>query len=36
MGLAGAGKTTLLKALNGYTRPVEGKVLFNGYSIYDY
>jgi ABC-type multidrug transport system ATPase subunit/pSer/pThr/pTyr-binding forkhead associated (FHA) protein len=36
MGPAGAGKTTLLKALNGYTRPVEGKVLFNGYSLYDY
>ena len=36
MGPAGAGKTTLLKALNGYTRPVEGKVLFNGYSLYDF
>jgi ABC transport system ATP-binding/permease protein len=36
MGPAGAGKTTLLKALNGYTRPVEGKVLFNGHSLYDY
>jgi ABC-type multidrug transport system ATPase subunit/pSer/pThr/pTyr-binding forkhead associated (FHA) protein len=36
MGPAGAGKTTLLKALNGYTRPVEGRVLFNGYSLYDY
>ena len=36
MGPAGAGKTTLLKALNGYTRPVEGQVLFNGYSLYDY
>jgi ABC-type multidrug transport system ATPase subunit/ABC-type multidrug transport system permease subunit len=36
MGPAGAGKTTLLKALNGYTRPVEGKVLFNGASLYDY
>jgi ABC-type multidrug transport system ATPase subunit/ABC-type multidrug transport system permease subunit len=36
MGPAGAGKTTLLKALNGYTRPVEGNVLFNGYSLYDY
>jgi ABC-type multidrug transport system ATPase subunit/ABC-type multidrug transport system permease subunit len=36
MGPAGAGKTTLLKALNGYTKPVEGKVLFNGYSLYDY
>ena len=36
MGPAGAGKTTLLKALNGYTRPVDGTVLFNGYSLYDY
>jgi ABC transport system ATP-binding/permease protein len=36
MGPAGAGKTTLLKALNGYTRPVEGTVLFNGASLYDY
>ncbi|MGA2673179.1 MAG: FHA domain-containing protein [Terracidiphilus sp.] len=36
MGPAGAGKTTLLKALNGYTRPVEGMVLFNGSSLYDY
>jgi ABC-type multidrug transport system ATPase subunit/pSer/pThr/pTyr-binding forkhead associated (FHA) protein/ABC-type multidrug transport system permease subunit len=36
MGPAGAGKTTLLKALNGYTRPAEGRVLFNGDSLYDY
>jgi ABC-type multidrug transport system ATPase subunit/ABC-type multidrug transport system permease subunit len=36
MGPAGAGKTTLLKALNGYTKPVEGNVLFNGASLYDY
>jgi ABC-type multidrug transport system ATPase subunit/ABC-type multidrug transport system permease subunit len=36
MGPAGAGKTTLLKALNGYTRPVEGTVLFRGQSLYDY
>ncbi len=36
MGPAGAGKTTLLKALNGYTRPAEGRVLFNGASLYDY
>lgn len=35
MGPAGAGKTTLLKALNGYTRPAEGRVLFNGESLYD-
>lgn len=36
MGPAGAGKTTLLKALNGYTPPAEGTVLFNGASLYDY
>jgi ABC-type multidrug transport system ATPase subunit/ABC-type multidrug transport system permease subunit len=36
MGPAGAGKTTLLKALNGYTRPVKGTVLFRGQSLYDY
>jgi ABC transport system ATP-binding/permease protein len=36
MGPAGAGKTTLLKALNGYTRPAQGSVLFNGTSLYDY
>jgi len=36
MGPAGAGKTTLLKALNGYTKPVEGRVLFNGHSLYDF
>jgi ABC-type multidrug transport system ATPase subunit/ABC-type multidrug transport system permease subunit len=36
MGPAGAGKTTLLKALNGYTRPVRGTVLFRGQSLYDY
>jgi ABC-type multidrug transport system ATPase subunit/pSer/pThr/pTyr-binding forkhead associated (FHA) protein/ABC-type multidrug transport system permease subunit len=36
MGPAGSGKTTLLKALNGYTRPAEGAVLFNGASLYDY
>jgi ABC-type multidrug transport system ATPase subunit len=36
MGPAGAGKTTLLKALNGYTRPVEGDVLFRGQNLYDY
>jgi ABC-type multidrug transport system ATPase subunit len=34
MGGAGAGKTTLLKALNGYTPPAEGRVLFNGTSLY--
>jgi ABC-type multidrug transport system ATPase subunit/pSer/pThr/pTyr-binding forkhead associated (FHA) protein len=36
MGPAGAGKTTLLKALNGYTKPAAGRVLFNGDSLYDY
>ena len=36
MGPAGAGKTTLLKALNGYTKPAEGRVLFNGASLYDF
>ncbi len=36
MGGAGAGKTTLLKALNGYTKPAEGRVLFNGASLYDF
>jgi ABC-type multidrug transport system ATPase subunit/ABC-type multidrug transport system permease subunit len=36
MGPAGAGKTTLLKALNGYTRPVAGTVLFNGANLYRY
>ena len=34
MGPAGAGKTTFLKALNGYTRPVNGLVLFNGSDLY--
>lgn len=34
MGPAGAGKTTFLKALNGYTRPVSGVVLFNGADLY--
>ena len=36
MGPAGAGKTTLLKALNGYTRPASGTVLFNGANLYRY
>jgi ABC-type multidrug transport system ATPase subunit/ABC-type multidrug transport system permease subunit len=36
MGPAGAGKTTLLKALNGYTKPTEGTVLFNGANLYKY
>lgn len=34
MGPAGAGKTTFLKALNGYTPPEAGKVLFNGTDLY--
>lgn len=36
MGPAGAGKTTLLKALNGYTKPTAGTVLFNGADLYRY
>lgn len=34
MGPAGAGKTTLLKAINGYTPPAAGRVLFNGDDLY--
>ena len=34
MGPAGAGKTTFLKALNGYTPPAQGQVLFNGSDLY--
>jgi ABC-type multidrug transport system ATPase subunit/pSer/pThr/pTyr-binding forkhead associated (FHA) protein/ABC-type multidrug transport system permease subunit len=34
MGPAGAGKTTLLKALNGYSHPASGQVLFNGINLY--
>jgi ABC transport system ATP-binding/permease protein len=34
MGPAGAGKTTLLKAMNGYTQPAAGRVLFNGEDLY--
>ncbi len=34
MGPAGAGKTTFLKALNGYTPPSQGQVLFNGADLY--
>jgi ABC transport system ATP-binding/permease protein len=36
MGPAGAGKTTFLKALNGYTPPAAGTVLFNGDDLYVY
>lgn len=34
MGPSGAGKTTLLNALNGYSQPVAGQVLFNGVDLY--
>lgn len=36
MGPAGAGKTTFLKALNGYSAPSYGRVLFNGSDLYQY
>jgi ABC-type multidrug transport system ATPase subunit/pSer/pThr/pTyr-binding forkhead associated (FHA) protein len=36
MGPAGSGKTTLLKALNGYTKPSDGSVFFNGSDLYQY
>jgi ABC transport system ATP-binding/permease protein len=36
MGPAGAGKTTFLKAINGYTRPADGRVLFNGADLYQF
>lgn len=36
MGPAGAGKTTFLKALNGYTPPAAGRVLFNGADLYQF
>jgi len=36
MGPAGAGKTTFLKAINGYTPPAGGKVLFNGADLYQF
>lgn len=36
MGPAGAGKTTFLKALNGYSPPAHGRVLFNGADLYQY
>jgi ABC-type multidrug transport system ATPase subunit/pSer/pThr/pTyr-binding forkhead associated (FHA) protein len=36
MGPAGAGKTTFLKAINGYTRPAGGRVLFNGADLYQF
>jgi ABC-type multidrug transport system ATPase subunit len=34
MGPSGAGKTTLLRALNGYTPPARGEVLYNGKDLY--
>lgn len=34
MGPAGAGKSTLLKALNGYSPPTSGQVLFNRFDLY--
>lgn len=34
MGPSGAGKTTLMNALNGYTPPTTGSVLFNGRDLY--
>ena len=34
MGPSGAGKTTLISALNGYTPPTAGQVLFNGRDLY--
>lgn len=34
MGPSGAGKTTLMNALNGYTPPTAGWVLFNGRDLY--
>jgi ABC-type multidrug transport system ATPase subunit/ABC-type multidrug transport system permease subunit len=34
MGPSGSGKTTLLNALNGYTQPTEGGVLYNGEDLY--
>lgn len=36
MGPSGAGKTTLLRALNGYTPPAAGQVLYNGKDLYRY
>ena len=36
MGLSGAGKSTLIGALNGYKRPTEGRVLFNGLDLYEH
>lgn len=35
MGASGAGKTTLLNTLNGNSKPTDGKILINGYDIYE-
>ncbi len=35
LGPSGAGKSTLLKAINGFSKPDEGKVLLNKEDIYD-
>lgn len=35
MGPSGAGKTTLMNALNGYTKPTSGRILFNGQDLYE-
>jgi ABC-type multidrug transport system ATPase subunit len=34
MGPSGAGKTTLMNAMNGYSPPSDGAVLFNGHDLY--
>lgn len=36
MGPSGSGKTTLMNALNGYSEPTYGQVLFNGQDLYGY
>jgi len=35
MGGSGVGKSTLLNVLNGNLKPQEGKILINGYNLYD-
>ncbi len=34
LGPSGAGKTTLMNALNGFVKPTNGKVLYNGVDLY--